>query len=148
MAESKDKIKVKVSHRYNVSAEKVFDTFLDPTKARKFMFATLTGKMIKAELDARVGGGFVFVDRRPEGDAAHYGRYLKLDKPSHIAFEFGMSKELRESDLVTLDISPLKQGCEVLLTHEMKSEYAHLKDRVAQGWDGILDGLGAELRTR
>lgn len=148
MGATPGKIKVKVSHRYNVPAEKIFDTLLDPTKAKKFMFATLTGKMVKAEIDARVGGGFVFVDRRPEGDAAHYGRYLKLDRPSHVAFEFGMAKDLRESDLVTVDIASLKQGCEVTLTHEMKAEYAHLKERVEQGWDGILDGLGAELRSR
>lgn len=146
---SKDaRIKVKSVHRYNVPAEKVFDTLLDPVKAAKFMFATLTGKMIKAEIDPKVGGKFLFVDRRQDGDAAHYGEYTQIDRPRKIAFKFAVQKDAKESDLVTIDIATLQQGCEVTLSHEVKAEYAHLQDRIQEGWDGILDGLGAALRTR
>lgn len=145
---SEQKIKVKVSHRYNVSAEKIFDALLDPNKAKTFMFATMTGKMIKAEIDPKVGGKFTFVDRRPGGDAEHYGRYVKIDKPKQLAFEFAVQKDFKVGDLVTIDVLPLAKGCEVVLTHEMSADYADLKDRVEEGWDGILDGLGAALRTR
>ncbi len=140
------RIKVKSTHRYNVPAERVYETLLDPTKAAKFMFATLTGKMIKAEIDAKVGGKFLFVDRRQDGDAAHYGEYTRLEKPNHISFQFAVQKDAKESDPVNIDILALQQGCEVTLTHEVKSEYAHLQDRIQEGWDGILDGLGAALR--
>lgn len=141
------RIKVKCTHRYNVSPDRVFDTLMDPTKAKKFMFATLTGKMIKAEIDGKVGGHFVFVDRRPDGDAAHYGKYLAVERPTHVAFEFAVQKNAKESDKVTIDISPLPRGCQVTLTHEIKADYAHLQEQVHEGWDGILDGLGAALRT-
>lgn len=142
------KIKVQSKHRYNVPQERIYDTLLDPNKAKKFMFATLTGKMVKSEIDPKVGGTFLFVDRRPEGDASHYGKYLNLERPNHVAFEFAMHKEAKDWDKVTIDIKPLSKGCEVTLTHEINADYAHLKDRVQQGWDGILDGLGAELRER
>lgn len=142
-----EKIKIQSKLRYNVPAEKVFDTLLDPTKARNFMFATLTGKMIKAEIDARVGGGFLFVDRRPDGDAAHYGKYLKLERPKHLAFEFATQKDAL-GDLVTIDIESITQGCELTLTHEVSAEYAHIKRQIKDGWDSLLDGLGAELRAR
>src|SRR5688572_22142987 len=116
---SAKKIKVKATHRYNASADQVFDTLMDPAKAKHFMFATPVGKMIRAEIDARVGGGFLFVDRRPEGDAAHYGKYVKLERPVAVAFEFAVQKNAAETDLVTIEIAQLNKGCEVTLTHEM-----------------------------
>jgi len=148
MSQQEQKIKVQSRHRYNVAAERIFDTLLDPAKARHFMFATLTGKMIRAEIDPQVGGNFIFVDRRPEGDAAHYGRYLKIERPNALAFEFAVQKEAKERDLVTIEIVTLEKGCEVILTHEVKAEYAGIKKQIQQGWDGILDGLGVELRTK
>lgn len=142
------KIKVQVSHRFNAPMERVFDTLMDVDKAKKFMFATLTGKMIRAEIDGKVGGSFVFIERRPTGDASHYGKYLRIDRPTHVAFEFTVQKDAPEGDLVTIDIAPLKQGCEVKLTHEVSADYAEFQERIEEGWDGILDGLGAQLRTR
>jgi uncharacterized protein YndB with AHSA1/START domain len=140
------KVKIQVKHRYNAPAERIYDTFLDPERARKFMFATFTGKMIKAEIDAKVGGRFAFIDRRPDGEAEHYGEYVQLDRPSRISFRFSVQKDAAESDLVTIDIAALKRGSEVTLTHEVKAEFADLKDQIQDGWDSILDGLGAALR--
>lgn len=141
------KIKVKSTHRYNVSPDRVFDTLLDPAKAKKFMFATLTGKMIRAEIDPRVGGRFVFIEKRPGGEAPHYGEYVQVERPRVISFNFAVEENAKVSDLVTINISALTQGCEVTLTHEVAAEYAELEERIQEGWDGILDGLGAALRT-
>jgi uncharacterized protein YndB with AHSA1/START domain len=141
------KVKVESTHRYNVPAERIFETLLDPNKAKKFMFRTVTGKVLKAEIDPREGGEFVFIERRPSGDAAHYGKYVTISKPKCIAFTFAVVKDAAESDLVTINITQLKQGSEVNLTHEIKAEFAHLKERVQEGWDGILDGLGEALRA-
>lgn len=142
------KIKIQSKHRYNVSAERIFDTLLDPTKARNFMFATLTGKMIKAEIDPKVGGKFLFVDRRPEGDAAHYGTYLEILRPKALTFEFAVQAHAQQRDRVEIQIDQLDKGCELTLTHEVNAEYAGLKKQIQAGWDGILDGLGVELRNK
>jgi uncharacterized protein YndB with AHSA1/START domain len=140
-------VPVKSIHRYNVSAERVYETLLDASKAKKFMFVTVSGKMIRAEIDPKVGGGFVFVERRPGGDAAHFGKYVTLQKPNKIQFRFAVQENAKESDLISIEITPLKQGCEVTLTHDVKEEFAHLEERIQEGWDGILDGLGASLRS-
>lgn len=143
----KNKISVTISHRYNVVPEKVYDSFLDPERAKKFMFATFTGKMIRSEIDAKVGGTFLFVDRRPTGDAAHYGRYLALERPKKIIFEFAMSKDAKDWDQVEIEISPLAKGCQVSLSHQISEDFAHLKSQVEMGWDNVLDSLGETLRT-
>lgn len=139
-------VKVKSVHRYNVSADQVYETLLDASKAKKFMFTTVSGKMIRAEIDPKVGGGFVFVEKRPGGNAEHFGKYITLKKPTQIQFRFAVQENAKESDLISIDIEPLKQGCQVTLTHEVKEEFAHLEERIQEGWDGILDGLGASLR--
>jgi len=141
------KVKVVSVHRYNATAERIFDVLLDVEKAKRFMFRTLTGKVVRAEIDPREGGEFVFVERRPGGDAEHYGEYVTVQRPKKLAFRFAVQKNAPESDLVTIDVTPLKQGTEVTLTHEIKAEFGHLKDKVQEGWDGILDGLGEALRS-
>src|SRR6185295_11003762 len=55
---------VRVTHRFRASAERVFDAWLDPVRAGTFLFASPDGKMLRAEIDPRVGGRFEFVDRR------------------------------------------------------------------------------------
>lgn len=139
-------VKVKSIHRYGAPADLVYETLLNPAKAKKFMFSTISGKMIKAEIDAKVGGGFVFIEKRPGGIAEHYGKYITLNKPSEIQFRFSVQENAKESDLVSIEIASLKQGCEVTLIHEVKEEFGHLADQIQDGWDGILDGLGENLR--
>lgn len=142
-----NKILIKATHSYNAKPERIFTALTTPEQARTFMFATFTGKMIKAEVDARVGGHFTFIDRRPDGDASHYGRFVKVEPPKTLAFEFSVQKDSPKADLVTIEIEPLKKGCRVTLTHEADADYEELSDQIQDGWDSILDGLGAALRT-
>ncbi len=139
-----EKVKAQVMRRFDLPPEKIFEAFLDPKKASKFMFATENGEMIKAEIDPKVGGSFLFVDRRPTGDASHYGTWIELIKPKKIKFTFAVQKEA-EGDPVTIDISPQGKGCKVTLTHEMDAKYANLREKVAEGWNGILAGLAMAL---
>ena len=138
-------VEVKVKLRYAAPAEKVFDAFLDPKKAGKFMFATVTGKMVKVEIDPKVGGKFLFLDRRPEGDAEHFGTYTEVERPKRIAFEFAVDRRATHGDPVSIDIKNLDRGCEVTLIHHMSADFADYKDKVELGWAGILDGLADTL---
>src|SRR5262249_39504198 len=73
MTMTNDRVTVRVTHRFTASPERVFDAWLDPAKAAKFLFATPTGRMVRAEIDPRVGGTFAFVDRRDGEDVEHTG---------------------------------------------------------------------------
>ena len=73
---------VRVTHRFAAPPERVFDAWLDPKLAGRFLFATPTGQVVKAEVDPKVGGHFNFTDRRPDmGDVEHVGTYLEIDRP-------------------------------------------------------------------
>lgn len=136
-----------VVHRFTASAERVFDAWLDPAKARRFLFATPTGEIVRCEIDARVGGGFTIVDRRDGEDVEHVGRYLEIDRPRRLAFTFSVPKYDADADPdatpVVIDIRPTGDGgCEVTLTHQVWAEYL---DRTRGGWTMILETLAAAL---
>lgn len=137
---------VRVTQRFAASAERVFDAFLDPAKASRFLFATPTGQIVQCEIDARVGGAFSIVDRRNGEDVAHTGAYLELDRPRRIVFTFGVKKYSSEESTVTIDIRPLSHGCELTLTQEIPAAFAAFEERTRDGWKAILD-IAAELVT-
>ena len=133
-------VTVRVTHRYDAVPEKVFDAWLDPKLAGRFVFATPTGEMVRVEIDARVGGKFTFTDRRPgEGDVDHVGTYLELDRPRRLVFDFVVPKYSQERSVVALDFAPAGSGCEVTLTHDgVLEEWA---EQTNGGWTMILAGL-------
>jgi uncharacterized protein YndB with AHSA1/START domain len=134
-----------ITRTYDAAPERVFDAWLDPAIARRFLFATRTGEMIRAETDPRVGGKFTFTDRRPDmGDVLHTGEYLELDRPKRIAFTFGVPQVSPDFTRVTLDFTPTAGGgCELRLTHsDVPAEWI---ERSQQGWAMILGWLGDAL---
>jgi uncharacterized protein YndB with AHSA1/START domain len=141
--EPESPIYVRVTHRYAASAGAVFDAFLDPLQAGRFMFATPDGEMVRAEIDTRIGGSFVFTDRRGGVDVEHTGEYLEIERPRRLAFSFAVDGNDRSFAII--DIVSLEDGCELMLTHEIAPKWADYADGVEQGWSGILDGLSAVI---
>jgi uncharacterized protein YndB with AHSA1/START domain len=133
-----------VSHRYDAAPERVFDAWLDPAVARRFLFATPTGEMIRAEVDARVGGRFTFVDRRPDmGDVEHTGEYLEIDRPRRLVFTFGVPQFDPGFTRVELDFAAADGGTQVTLTQrDVPDEWA---ERSKGGWGMILGSLETAL---
>jgi len=138
-------IVVRISRRYAFPAERVFDAWLDPEKARKFLFATSKGRMVRAEIEPRVGGSFNFTDRRDGVDVEHIGEYFEIDRPRRLVFTFHTERGSTDLSRVSLDIVPRGTGCELTLSHEIDAKWAEYKDRTESGWTTILDGLAATL---
>ncbi|WP_198670197.1 SRPBCC domain-containing protein [Dyella sp. C9] len=137
---------LRISRRFDANAERVFDAWLDPATAGRWLFATDTGEMIRVEIDARVGGRFCFTDRRNGEDIDHVGEYVEIDRPRRIVFTFAVPRYSAAFTRVTIDIASLGAGCELTLTHEdVLPEWA---DATRQGWAEILGHLGDYIRRR
>jgi len=135
-------VRLEVTRRFPFPAARVFDAWLDPRIARKFLFATATGEMVRAETDPRVGGAYVFVDRRDGEDIEHTGEYLEIDRPRRLVFTFGVPKFSADFATVEIDIAPDgPNACFLTLRQEMSAENAQWKDRTIEGWTMILGNL-------
>jgi uncharacterized protein YndB with AHSA1/START domain len=134
---------VRVTYHFSASPERVFDAWLDPQTTGKWLFATPAGQMVRVEIDARVGGRFVIVDRRNGEDVEHTGEYLEIDRPRRLVFTFGVPKYSPLFTRVTVEIEPAATGCDLTLTNEdVPAEYLASNEK---GWTGILTGLAEFL---
>jgi len=130
---------IRVSRTFDASDERLYDAFLDPAQARRFLFATATGEMVRADIDPRVGGRFTLTDRRDGEDVEHTGEYVELERPRRIVFDFRVSKFSSQTTRMTIEI----QGGTVTVTqHDAPEEMA---EKIRAGWESILKGLAVIL---
>ncbi len=138
-------LRVAVTHDYAAPPERVFDAWLDPLIAPHFLFATPGGQMIQVEINARVGGEALIVERRAGGDARHRLKFEVIERPHRLVvlFAAGMDGD-GDADWsrVTIDIAPRPGGgCTLTLRHDMDPAWAEWADRTRAGWSMMLDSL-------
>lgn len=133
---------LRITRHFDASPERVFDAWLDPATAGRWLFATPSGQMTCVQIDARVGGKFLLI-RREEDDVEHVGEYLEVDRPRRLVFTFKVPKYSAEATKVSIDIVPDGAGCKLTLTHE--AVLPEWSDRTREGWTMILDNLAGQL---
>jgi uncharacterized protein YndB with AHSA1/START domain len=127
---------VVVTQKFASDEESLYDALLDPKTAQKFMFATPTGTMVRAEIDARVGGHYTFVEQREGKDVLHTGEYLELVRPVKMVFTFAVPEFSSEVSTVEILLAHLGEGCELKLVNSgVPKEWA---EQTREGWAGIL----------
>ena len=149
---------VRVTHRYNVSAQRVFDAWLTPALAARFLFATRTGNILHCEIHPEIGGSFIVTDRRPVADgdesfyeAQHRGVFVEIERPTRLAFDLSIEPHLDSGTRVTIDVVPMGTNlCDLVLTQDLgNSDHARaVAERTRQGWDNMLGQLDKVLNTR
>jgi uncharacterized protein YndB with AHSA1/START domain len=139
----KTPVQAVVLHRFNVSAERVFDAWLDVTLLGRWMFgsAVRDERIVRIELEPKVGGKFSFVVDRQGTEVDHVGEYLEIERPRRLAFTWAIRENLPDTSRVIVEITPLGQGCEVKVTHEMSPEWAAFVDKAAGAWTKMLAAL-------
>jgi len=123
----------------------VFDAWVDPAVASRWLFATPDGHIVRCDIDPRPGGNFVITDRRGGENVEHHGRFLEIDPPRRLAFEFSVPKYSSEVTIVRIEVAPAEGGCELTLEHEgVPPEW---RESTEQGWRDLLAKLEGVLRT-
>jgi uncharacterized protein YndB with AHSA1/START domain len=136
---------IRVTRRFSAPPERVFDAFLEPEVAGRWLFATALRPMTDVEIDARVGGSFRFAARRDDEIIEHRGEYIEIVPHRRLAFILAMADRPHVIARVTVGITPLRRGCELALTHEnLPSDYAN---RTEARWTGVLYGLDETLNS-
>jgi uncharacterized protein YndB with AHSA1/START domain len=111
-------VEVRVRQRFSAPAERVFNAWVDPATAGKWLFATAWRPMSRVKINARAGGSFRFEDRHNGDDVIQTGKYVELVRPKRLVFTLSGAKRQRSSTCVNVEIVPLEAGCELVLVHE------------------------------
>jgi uncharacterized protein YndB with AHSA1/START domain len=132
-----------VTRRYDAPSARVFNAWLDPEVAGRWLFATASRPMAHVEIDARVEGSFCFVDPRGSEIIEYTGEYIEIVPHRRLVFTLSMEEYPPAITRVIVEIATLKKGCELKLSHENvpQDRASHIEGR----WTGILYGLGVTL---
>jgi uncharacterized protein YndB with AHSA1/START domain len=134
---------VRVDARFSATPRQVFNAWLDPHVAARWLFARAGRPIAHAEIDARVAGLFRFVERREGNRVEHTGEYVEIVPPRRLVFSLALDNRPRSFTRVSVDIEPRETGCKLSLTHEdLPADRVH--DMEAR-WTGFLYGLGVTL---
>jgi uncharacterized protein YndB with AHSA1/START domain len=149
---------IRVSHRYSAPAERVFDAWLTPGQASRFLFRTRTGNVMQCVITPDVGGGFTVTDRRPTADGddsvfdvVHMGKYVEIARPRRLVFDLTVLTYTEETTRVTVEVTPLgSQASELTLTHELGSSDSarYMEETTTKGWVNMLALIERELFPR
>ncbi len=137
---------IRVARRFSAPPERVFDAWLAPEVAGRWLFATASRPMTDVDIDPRVGGAFRFAARGNDEIIEHRGEYIEIVPHRRLVFTLSTADRPRAITRVTVEITPRKTGCELALTHEkMPADDAnHAEGR----WAGVLYGLDETLDSR
>lgn len=141
-----DPVILTVTREFDAPAERVFDAWLNPEDARRFLFATPDGDMQTVEIDPRVGGQALIVERRGDKDVHHRMQFEAIERPSRLVFLFAADPAGEgQWTRVSIDIASSASGCTLTLTHEMDPAWAAYEDQTRKGWTMILASLARTL---
>lgn len=122
--------------------DRVFDLLIDPDRLAQIIAPSAAGAA-EAQLDAREGGLFRIVIMTADGEEAHYGMYLALERPRRLRLAWMSQATLGWESQVEIELAPEAGGTRIWLIHEGLPSAA-AADRHAAGWARILGAL-AEL---
>ncbi len=138
MTTTTDDLTLTTSRQIKAPARRLYDAWLDPKIAGRFLTACDGVAATDIAIDPRVGGSFHVV--MPTGDGAgilHSGEYLELEPGRKIVFTWN-SQHVNPGTVVTITFREADGVTEVVLTHVKFADKAK-RDGHLKGWTMILD---------
>lgn len=141
--EAEDHAPVRLSRNYGVAPEAVFDAWLTPRVARRWLFKGPNFTFVRIEMNARVGGRYSVRLNHADKEIDYSGVYEVIERPHRLVFSVQVPALFKDASRVSIDIAPAPRGSRLDLTH------TGLPGRVLIGpWNYMLDTLGRVLTDR
>jgi uncharacterized protein YndB with AHSA1/START domain len=132
-----------MTRRFAASPERLFDAWTDADRCSKWLFTTPQSERHSVEIDLRVGGAWRIIDRRGGVDYTAVGEYLEIERPTRLAFSFGMPQFSDAFSKVTVEFAAYGDGAVMTLTQEdLPPEHI---PATRKGWAQMFAALAALL---
>ena len=129
-----------LKRRLNAPAEKVYAAWTDPAQIVRW-FGPDSGKVLRADLDVRVGGRYDIGFRSEDGEEHNVGGvYREVVKNEKLQFTWAWRSTPERESLVTVLVKPDGDGSILTLIHEQFFDEP-ARDRHQYGWNGALNKL-------
>ena len=134
---------LRVARWYDAAPEVVFDAFTDPD-AQKELYADAPDWIVEAECDLRVGGRWTIAFGPPGGTPARETNVFEVvDRPRRLVYASTMTMPDGSNLDTRMQVTFQAEGGRTRLTIVQSGfPTPGLRDEFADGWAGILDGLG------
>ena len=131
---------VQVRRRMRAGAEQIFDLWTKPELMVRWMSPFPGAVDCKASCDPRPGGDFSLVMSSEGSIREVSGVYVLVDRPRKLVFTWIGPLTNHVTTLVTVELNPLGDETDVVLTHERLPTQA-MHEGHTRGWGIILDHL-------
>jgi uncharacterized protein YndB with AHSA1/START domain len=126
--------------RFKAPPAKVFAAWIDPEKVMRWMGpGEITAAV--AECDARAGGRYRWIMRKPTGEELEVGGvYREVVTNEKLVFTWFWKSAPEAESLVTVLLKPDGDGTLLTITHEHFADEG-MRDGHQAGWNGALDKM-------
>jgi uncharacterized protein YndB with AHSA1/START domain len=131
---------VQIRRRVRAPAEQIFDLWTKPDLMVRWMSSFPGTVDCKASCDLRPGGTFSLVMLSKEANREVSGTYVVIDRPRKLVFTWIGPLTNNVNTLVTVELNPLGDETDLVLTHERLPTSAIVEGHT-RGWGHILDHL-------
>lgn len=107
---------VKISRHFSVSAERVFDAWLNPAIIKLWMFKSAVNEIVNVKIQRWVGGRFSILEQSEDGEIDHFGEYKEITGPRRLGFSLEVPHHFPGVTVVDIQIDPDANGCNLILT--------------------------------
>ncbi len=131
---------VQIRRRVRAGAEQIFDLWTKPDLMARWMSPFPGAVDCKASCDLRPGGAFRLVMSSADASRDVSGTYVQIERPRKLVFTWIGPLTNNVNTLVTVELNPLGDETELVLTHE-RLPTAAIVEGHTRGWGNILDHL-------
>jgi uncharacterized protein YndB with AHSA1/START domain len=94
----------------------VFDAWLKPAMIRQWLFKSPHHRIVRIDIDPRVGGGFSVLEHADGEQIDHFGTYDIIDRPHCLVFSLEVPSHFEGASRVSVEIAATPDGSMLTLT--------------------------------
>jgi uncharacterized protein YndB with AHSA1/START domain len=130
-----------ITRHYPVAPEKVWRAWTDPQALSHWFGPGDTDSVTRAELDVRAGGRYRIAFHTQDGEEHEVsGEYREVVENRRLSFTWAWKSTPERVSLVTIEMLPSAQGCELNFLHERFFDQ-QARDNHERGWTGTFAKL-------